>query len=313
MLVLKRQSSEIIHDQFTSFINYLDDNDLLVLNNTRVIPARLIGNLKGENKEVELLLLNRLGNGNWMAMVKPGRRLKPGKIVTLDLGVEATIIAVTPEGLREIFFNGPKSFEELLDRLGNVPLPPYIKKQVKDPEQYQTIYALEKGSAAAPTAGFHFTEHVFSKLEHKGVEKLFITLHIGPGTFQPVKVEDIREHLMHSEYFRIDGETAERLNRAKAQGKRIIAVGTTVCRVLESVAVSGASFQPQEGWTDLYIYPGFQFRMVDAMLTNFHLPKSSLLMLVSAFAGRETIIRAYEEAVREQYRFFSFGDCMFIS
>jgi len=313
MLVLKRQNSEIIHDQFANFINYLDGNDLLVLNNTRVIPARLIGKIKGEDKAVELLLLNRLASGNWMAMVKPGRRLKPGRTVTLNLGVEAIIIAVTPEGLREISFTGPKPFDELLDSLGEVPLPPYIKKQVQDPEQYQTIYALEKGSAAAPTAGFHFTENVFSKLEQKGVERLFITLHIGPGTFQPVKVDDIREHRMHSEYFRIDRETADCINRAKAKNKRIIAVGTTVCRVLEAVASSGQPVQPQEGWTDLYIYPGFRFHLVDAMLTNFHLPKSSLLMLVSALAGRETILRAYQAAVREQYRFFSFGDCMFIT
>jgi S-adenosylmethionine:tRNA ribosyltransferase-isomerase len=313
MLALSRKSSTITHDTFKSFPTYLGKKDLLVLNNTRVIPARLFGTIEGKNIKAEILLLNRLDKGNWIAMVKPGRRLKPGVNVLLDLGVKAVIADYAPEGLREICFKAPEPFETMLPRLGKVPLPPYIKKDVTDPNQYQTIYALKNGSAAAPTAGFHFTESVFSELDKKGIERAFITLHIGPGTFQPVKAEDIREHVMHREYYQIGKETVEKLNQTRTQGGRIVAVGTTVCRVLESVIDGSEVFHPREGWTNLYIYPGYQFRAVDALLTNFHLPKSSLLMLVSALAGRERVLKAYDLAVKENYRFFSFGDCMFIS
>jgi len=312
MLVLNRRVQSIRHDLFESFTSYLESGDLLVLNNTKVIPARLNGIIDQSGTAAEILLLNRLENGNWEAMVKPGRKLKTGAAISFGLGVRAVVEGVSPGGLREISFSADEAFEKLLPKLGKVPLPPYIKKEVKNPEQYQTIYAREEGSAAAPTAGFHFTEAVFAELEAKGVQKAFITLHIGPGTFQPVKVKDIREHQMHHEFYRISAETATLLNSAQAEGRRIIAVGTTVCRVLETLAAAGNQFSATEGWTDLYIYPGFQYRAVDGLLTNFHLPRSSLLLLVSALAGHELIFKAYREAVEQRYRFFSFGDCMLI-
>jgi S-adenosylmethionine:tRNA ribosyltransferase-isomerase len=312
MLVLDRQDQSIRHDRFNNFTTFLNSGDLLVLNNTKVIPARLNGSIEKSGTPAEILLINRLENGNWEAMVKPGRKLKTGTIVSFDFGVQAVIEGLAGDGLREISFSAAEDFEKILPRLGKVPLPPYIKKEVKNPEQYQTIYAREEGSAAAPTAGFHFTDQVFVELEAKGVQKAFITLHIGPGTFQPVKVEDIREHQMHHEYFRISNETAGLLNSAQAEGRRIIAVGTTVCRVLETIASGGKHFAETEGWTELYIYPGFQFKAVDALLTNFHLPRSSLLLLVSALAGRELMLKAYSAAVEQRYRFFSFGDCMLI-
>ena len=312
MLVLNRQAQHIRHDRFNNFASHLTSGDLLVLNNTKVIPARLNGIIEQSGTPAEILLINRLENGNWEAMVKPGRKLKAGAVVSFDLGVRAVVEGIAADGLREISFTADEAFEKILPRLGKVPLPPYIKKDVKNPEQYQTIYAREEGSAAAPTAGFHFTDQVFAELETRGVHKAFITLHIGPGTFQPVKVEDIREHQMHHEYYRISNETARLLNSARAEGRRIIAVGTTVCRVLETLAAEGDQFTVTEGWTELYIYPGFKFKAVDALLTNFHLPRSSLLLLVSALAGREFILKAYHEAVEQRYRFFSFGDCMFI-
>lgn len=313
MLLLNRGDGTIRHDRFDNFPSCLEKGDLLVLNNTKVIPARLTGNLDKGGGEAEILLITRLDSGNWEAMVKPGRKLKPGAVVNLDQGVSAVVVDYAPDGLREIRFDSCEAFEEILYRLGKVPLPPYIKKEVKNPEQYQTIYASKEGSAAAPTAGFHFTDRIFSELERKGVETAFITLHIGPGTFQPVKAEDIRKHVMHHEFYQINEQTAALLNRAKAENRRIIAVGTTVCRVLETLAAKADRFSVTEGWTDLYIYPGYEFRAVDALLTNFHLPRSSLLLLVSALAGREKILNAYREAVELKYRFFSFGDCMFIA
>jgi len=312
MLVLNRRAQSIRHESFENFASYLEAGDLLILNNTKVIPARLNGIIDQSGTAAEILLLNRLENGNWEAMVKPGRKLKRGAAISFDLGVRAVVEGVRPGGLREISFSADEAFEKLLPKLGKVPLPPYIKKEVKNPDQYQTIYAREEGSAAAPTAGFHFTEAVFAELEARGVKKAFITLHIGPGTFQPVKVEDIREHQMHHEFYRINAETATLLNSAQAEGRRVIAVGTTVCRVLETLAAGGNQFSAGEGWTDLYIYPGFQYRAVDGMLTNFHLPRSSLLLLVSALAGHDFIFKAYREAVEQRYRFFSFGDCMLI-
>jgi S-adenosylmethionine:tRNA ribosyltransferase-isomerase len=312
MMVLGRASGSIKNSSFDQLPSYLRPGDILVLNNTKVIPARLIGNIVGRASVAELLLLRKQNNGFWVAMVKPGRKLKPGARIDLGLGVEALIEDYADEGLRKVSFSSENPFDEMLPKLGKVPLPPYINKEVDDPELYQTIYAREEGSAAAPTAGFHFTETIFNQLGTMGVETAYITLHIGPGTFQPVKVEDIRDHVMHKEYFRIDQETADRLNRARNNGGRIVAVGTTACRVLETVADSNGVIHSADRSTGLYIYPGFKFNAVDAMLTNFHLPRSSLLMLVSALAGYDLIMNAYEKAVIEQYRFFSFGDCMLI-
>jgi len=313
MLVLNRGDGSREHVIFDQLPGYLEKGDLLVLNDTKVIPARLIGQIAGKKVSAELLLLYKLSGGDWVAMVKPGRKLKPGTKVLFDHDVEAQIEAYTQNELRVISFSAPRPLEELLPHLGKVPLPPYIKEEVENPDQYQTIYAAKEGSAAAPTAGFHFTDPVFAALREKGVEITFITLHIGPGTFQPVKTEDIRDHIMHSEYYRIEQETAARLNRAKKEGRRVIAVGTTVCRVLEAAAGEKGILKGQkEGWTDLYIYPGFKFRVVGAMLTNFHLPRSTLLMLVSAFGGHDQVMAAYRQAVEMKYRFYSFGDCMLI-
>ncbi len=312
MLVLNRHSASREHTTFDQLHNYLQEGDLLVLNNTKVIPARLSGKIAGKDTKAEILLLYKLPSGDWVAMTKPGRRLKPGARIIMEQGVEAVIVDYTEKDLRVIRFSAPEPFEQLLPRLGKVPLPPYIKKAVNNPNQYQTIYAVENGSAAAPTAGFHFTERVFKALKSKGVSWTFVTLHIGPGTFQPVKAQDIREHVMHREYYRIDSGTVSSLNRARENKGRIIAVGSTACRVLETAVNSKGTFQALEGWTGLYIYPGYTFRAVDAMLTNFHLPRSSLIMLVAALAGYDQIMPAYREAVEKRYRFFSFGDCMLI-
>lgn len=313
MLVLNRSDGRREHSNFKRLPDYLQEGDLLVLNNTKVIPARLTGIIKGRDTVAEILLLHRLSSGHWVAMVKPGKKLKPGVKVILDLDVEATIEDYSREGLREISFKASKPIEKIIHRLGSVPLPPYIETELREPEQYQTIYAEVDGSAAAPTAGFHFTKEVFAALKDRGVQTAFITLHIGPGTFQPVKVEDIRDHVMHSEYFHVENETARLINLTRQKGKRVIAVGTTVCRVLETaVNNTGRLEDGAEGWTGLYIYPGYQFRIVDAMITNFHLPRSTLLMLISAFAGHGSIMTAYREAVENKYRFYSFGDCMLI-
>ncbi len=312
MMVLHRAEKIIESKKFEMFTSYLKEGDLLVLNDTRVIPARLIGTVEGKNKEAELLLLRKLQDQQWVCMVKPGRHLKPGSAVLLNEGVRAIITGYAEEGLRIAKFNVNEPLEYMLSRLGQVPLPPYIKKEVENPDQYQTVYARKSGSAAAPTAGFHFTDHTFNRLDEIGVEKTFITLHIGPGTFQPVKVEDIRDHVMHREYFSVNDEAENAINRVRLAGGRIIAVGTTVCRVLETIADQRGLVRGVDTSTDLYVYPGYKFKAVDAMLTNFHLPRSSLLMLVSALAGHDLIMKAYRQAVMEEYRFFSFGDCMLI-
>ncbi|HOL17117.1 MAG TPA: tRNA preQ1(34) S-adenosylmethionine ribosyltransferase-isomerase QueA [Bacillota bacterium] len=311
MLVLDRRKAAQEHSYFYRLPENLNPGDLLVLNNTRVIPARLVGQ-RAEGGEAELLLLHRHDRDRWTAMVRPGRKLKPGAVVYFKYGLEAVIEDYAAEGQRLVRFRGPESTELLLQRNGQVPLPPYITAPLRDPEHYQTIYASIEGSAAAPTAGFHFTEEVFDHLSKKGINWSFITLHIGPGTFQPVKVEDIRQHRMHREFYRIDEETARQINESRRRGGRVVAVGTTACRVLETAASSDGVVQPQEGWTELFIYPGYRFRAVDALLTNFHLPRSTLLMLVSALAGRTRILEAYREAVEQRYRFYSFGDCMLI-
>lgn len=312
MLVLKRAEEKIEHRNFCELPFFLEQGDLLVLNNTRVIPARLIGRIAGKTAQAEILLLHKQDDAKWVAMVKPGRKLKPGNKVIFESYAEAMVEDYYKEELRLVSFNADRPIEELLPEIGKVPLPPYIKREVASPDQYQTIYAEKAGSAAAPTAGFHFTANVFKALAIKGVETAYITLHIGPGTFQPVKTEDIREHKMHSEFYRIDNNTAEMINRARKERRRVIAVGTTVCRVLETVASETGFVKAQDGWTDLYIYPGFKFRLVEAMLTNFHLPRSTLLMLISAFGGYDRVMQAYHEAVKQQYRFYSFGDCMLI-
>lgn len=313
MLVLKRKDGQREHTCFQQFPEYLRQGDLLVLNNTKVIPARLNGIIEGKSSPAELLLLHKSESGDWVAMVKPGKKLKPGAKIVIDKDVTASIVDYDREGLRLVRFDSPLPIEKMLGHLGTVPLPPYITEKLENPDQYQTVYAARDGSAAAPTAGFHFTDQTFTTLEEKGVKVAYLTLHIGPGTFQPVKAEDIREHLMHSERYLIEEETAALLNQTRKEGGRIIAVGTTVCRVLETVVSDKGSFSGRsEGWTDLYIYPGFNYRAVDAMLTNFHLPKSTLLMLISALAGYELIMETYREAVELEYRFFSFGDCMLI-
>ncbi len=312
MLVLNRSEEQIEHRFFSELPAFLKQGDLLVLNNTKVIPARLIGRIEGKTTGAEILLLHKQDDANWIAMVKPGRKLKPGKRVIFEGIAEAVVEDYYKEDLRLVSFRADRPIEELLPKIGKVPLPPYIKKEVETSDQYQTIYAEKAGSAAAPTAGFHFTAKVFEALEARGVKTAFITLHIGPGTFQPVKTEDIRDHKMHSEFYSIDQNTADTINRAREENQRVVAVGTTVCRVLETVASQTGLVKEQAGWTDLYIYPGYNFRLVEAMLTNFHLPRSTLLMLISSFGGYDRVMRAYQEAVKKGYRFYSFGDCMLI-
>ena len=312
MMVLNRKTESIETRIFSQLPAFLQKGDMLVLNNTKVIPARLIGRLMGRDKPAELLLLRKISEQTWECMVKPGRYLKPGDGIQFDHGIEARISGLAEKGLRLVEFKSGQPLEILLPQLGKVPLPPYIKKEVDSSDQYQTIYARENGSAAAPTAGFHFTERVFEALKEKGVDLAYITLHIGPGTFQPVKADDIRDHVMHREYFKINDVTAEQINRCRSAGGRIVAVGTTVCRVLESVVDEQGVMHSADRSTDLYIYPGYRFRAVDAMLTNFHLPRSSLIMMICALAGYEFTMQAYRQAVKEKYRFFSFGDCMFI-
>lgn len=313
MMILNKDNGLITHSTFNQFPTLLEEGDLLILNNTKVIPARLVGRIDGKTTSAELLLLNKLVTGHWLAMVKPGRKLKLGAKVVFEKGVEAEIVSVAREGLRVVRFNCQEPLEKILPEIGKVPLPPYIESEIEDPDLYQTVYAQVEGSAAAPTAGLHFTEKILSVLKDKGVGIAYITLHIGPGTFQPVKTENISEHVMHFEYYSIDAKAIRLLNVARSEGKKVIPVGTTVTRVLETIADDkGKIDSGQKGWTNLYIYPGYQFKVVDAMLTNFHLPQSTLLMLISALAGYENTMAAYREAVEQRYRFFSFGDCMLI-
>ncbi len=310
MMVLKRNGGALEHSHFYRFPAFLNSGDLLVLNDTRVIPARLPGRRTGSGGKVEFLLLHHRAGPSWQVMVKPARKLKTGARVEFGSGLEAVVLKELGEGQRLVEFNQP--LEKLLPRLGKVPLPPYIKKEVSDPDLYQTIYALRLGSAAAPTAGFHFTPTIFKELAQRQIGQAFITLHIGPGTFQPVKEEQISRHVMHREYFEIGEEAARKINRVKENGGRVVAVGTTSCRVLETVSRPDGSVEAQKGWSDLFIYPGYKFKTVDALLTNFHLPCSTLLMLVCAFAGIDPVKKAYLEAVNRGYRFYSFGDCMLV-
>ena len=312
LLVLDKKTGEITHERFDHIINYLNKGDVLVVNNTKVLPARLIGTKEDTNAVIEVLMLKDLGDNKWECLSKPAKRIKIGTIVKFSDELSAKCIDIGEEGIRhfEFIYNG--IFLEILDRLGEMPLPPYIHEKLKDKDRYQTVYAKEVGSAAAPTAGLHFTTDLIEKIKEKGIIFEEITLHVGLGTFRPVSVEDVTKHKMHSEFYTMSKKTADALNKAKKEGRRIISVGTTTTRTLETVLRDNTEFKETSGWTDIFIYPGFEFKAIDALITNFHLPKSTLVMLVSAFADKEKIMKAYSEAVKEKYRFFSFGDAMFI-
>lgn len=313
LLVLHRKSGRREHKVFTDIVDYLRPGDCLVRNNTKVIPARLFGVREDTGATIELLLLKRRENDIWETLVKPGKKARTGaKLVFGNGSLHGEIISVEEDGNRLIQFYYNGIFEEILDELGQMPLPPYITHKLKDKNRYQTVYAKYEGSAAAPTAGLHFTEELFQRLENKGVTVANVTLHVGLGTFRPVKVEDVKEHHMHSEYFRIEPGEAKKINAAKAAGGRIVCVGTTSCRTIESATDENGILQPGEANTEIFIYPGYNFKILDVLVTNFHLPESTLLMLVSALAGKEQIMAAYKEAVNEKYRFFSFGDAMLI-
>jgi S-adenosylmethionine:tRNA ribosyltransferase-isomerase len=314
LLVMNKRTGELAHRQFTRLIDYLNPGDVLVLNDSRVLPARLIGEKADTGAKIEVLLLKSLGEDRWETLVKPGKRVKPGTEVVFGNGqLRCVCEDVTETGGRIVRFHYEGIFYEILDQLGSMPLPPYIHAQLDDQERYQTVYAKERGSAAAPTAGLHFTEAYLKRLEEKGVQIAYITLHVGLGTFRPVTADLVEEHVMHSEYYEIPQKTAEIVNAAKAEGRRVIAVGTTSCRTLETVGQAhDGKLAAESGWTDIFIYPGYRFRIIDGLLTNFHLPKSSLVMLVSALAGRDHIMNAYRAAVKEEYRFFSFGDAMLL-
>lgn len=313
LLVLGRESGSIEHRVFEDIKGYLKKGDCLVLNDTRVIPARLLGEKEGTGGRIEFVLLKNLENDVWEVILKPGKRAKPGaRFVFGDGALRAEIIDVTEGGNRLVHFEYEGIFQEVLDRVGIVPLPPYITRKLADSERYQTVYSRYRGSAAAPTAGLHFTRELLGELEQMGVKQAYLTLHVGLGTFRPVKVENVEEHVMHSEFFDLNEAAANMINKARADGGRIIAVGTTSCRVLETVSSTDGCVKASSGWTDIFIYPGYSFKIVDALITNFHLPESTLIMLVSAFAGKEHIMEAYHQAVKEKYRFFSFGDAMLI-
>lgn len=313
LMVLHKDTGLIEHRIFKDIVDYLNPGDCLVLNNTRVIPARLYGFKEGTGGKIEVLLLNRVEKDRWEVLVKPGKKAREGSVIVFGNGeLKGRIISHTDEGGRVIEFIYDGIFEEVLDRLGEMPLPHYIKKKLDDKEMYQTVYSKVEGSAAAPTAGLHFTKELLNQIENKGVSIAYVTLHVGLGTFRPVKEENIEDHHMHSEYYTIDEKTAETINNARMAGKRIITVGTTSTRTLETAGTDEGLVRAQKGWTDIFIYPGYKFKVVDCLITNFHLPKSSLIMLVSALAGRERILDAYHEAVEKRYRFYSFGDAMLI-
>lgn len=313
LLVMDKESGAISHRIFHNITEYLKEGDCLVLNNTKVIPARLIGQRAETGGRVEVLLLKRQSGDVWETLVKPGKKAKPGTKLLFGGGLLcAEVLEILEEGNRRIRFTYQGIFEEILDELGQMPLPPYITEHLEDKDRYQTVYAKYEGSAAAPTAGLHFTKELLAEIARMGVDVVYVTLHVGLGTFRPVKVEDVTKHHMHTEYYEITPDSAKRINAAKASGGRVICVGTTSCRTIESAADAAGVVHPGSGDTDIFIYPGYSFKVLDCLVTNFHLPKSTLLMLVSALAGREHILAAYEEAVKEKYRFFSFGDAMFI-
>lgn len=314
LLTLNKQDGSIAHRTFKDIADELQPGDTLVLNDTRVIPARLFGVKEETGAKAEVLLLKNLQGDTWEALVKPGKKLKKGSMIRFGDELQAVIEDEGEMGERKLTFTYQGIFQEILDRLGQMPLPPYIKEKLDDKERYQTVYSKHEGSAAAPTAGLHFTEELLDQIRAKGVTVAFITLHVGLGTFRPMSVERVEDHVMHAEYYSVNQETADILNEARARGGRIVAVGTTSCRTLETIGTrfEGGLLEACSGWTDIFIYPGYTFKVVNALITNFHLPKSTLVMLVSALAGREHILNAYAEAVKERYRFFSFGDAMFI-
>lgn len=313
LLVLDKDTGEITHKHFYDIIDYLDEGDCLVLNETKVIPARLMGVKKDTGAVVEILLLKRKSKTVWECLVKPGKKCRVGAVIEFGEGLlTGTVSDIVEEGNRIIEFEFDGIFEEILDKLGTMPLPPYITHTLKDRNRYQTVYAKNGGSAAAPTAGLHFTKELLKDIEDKGVKLAKVTLHVGLGTFRPVKVSDVRQHHMHSEFFQVSKEAADIINSTRANGKRVICVGTTSTRTVESASDDKGYLKEKSGWTDIFIYPGYKFKVSDALITNFHLPESTLVMLVSALAGREKVLHAYEEAVKEKYRFFSFGDAMFI-
>lgn len=313
LMVLDKETGAVSHHVFREIVDYLNPGDCLVINDTKVIPARLIGEREGTGAKIEVLLLKRKTGDVWETLVKPGRKAKPGTRIQFGGGLlVGEVMDIVDEGNRLIQFEFEGIFEEILDQLGQMPLPPYITHQLKDKDRYNTVYATHSGSAAAPTAGLHFTPELLKIIEEKGIDIARVTLHVGLGTFRPVKVDDVENHHMHSEFYMIDEEAAEKINRAKENGKRVICVGTTSCRTIESAADENGRLKPCSGWTEIFIYPGYQFKILDCLITNFHLPESTLIMLVSALAGKEHVLAAYEEAVKERYRFFSFGDAMFI-
>ena len=314
LLIVDKKTGEWKHEVFRNIIDYLKPGDCLVLNNTKVLPARLMGTKEDTGASVEILLLKRREGDVWETLVKPGKKLRPGaRVVFGDGRLKAEVMDVVEEGNRLVKFYYDGIWEEVLDSLGEMPLPPYITHKLKDKNRYQTVYAKFDGSAAAPTAGLHFTKELLWQIEQKGVKLAYVTLHVGLGTFRPVKVDDVLEHHMHSEFYMIDEKAADTINAAKRAGGRIICVGTTSCRTLESAAKEDGTIEPTSGWTDIFIYPGYRFKILDSLITNFHLPESTLLMLVSALAGREHVLAAYQEAIENKYRFFSFGDAMFIT
>ena len=313
LMHLDRETGEVSHGHFRDILTYLKPGDCLVINDTKVIPARLYGHKEGTDALIEILLLKRRENDIWETLVRPGKKCRPGAVINFGDGIlKGRVLEVVDDGNRLIQFEYEGIFEEILDRLGEMPLPPYITHKLKDKNRYQTVYAKHEGSAAAPTAGLHFTEELLREVQERGVNIAHVTLHVGLGTFRPVKVEDVTRHHMHSEFYVIEESQAELINSTKKSGGRIIAVGTTSCRTLESAAEENGTLKAGSGWTDIFIYPGYRFKIMDGLITNFHLPESTLIMLVSAFAGKEHVLKAYEEAVKERYRFFSFGDAMFI-
>lgn len=313
LLALDKVSGKTEHRSFKDILDYLKPGDCLVINNTKVIPARLIGSKEGTDAKIEVLLLKRKEKDVWETLVKPGKKMKVGARVSFGDGLlVGEVIDIVEEGNRLIRFEYEGIFEEILDQLGQMPLPPYITHQLQDKDRYNTVYAEHAGSAAAPTAGLHFTPELLKQVEENGIDIARVTLHVGLGTFRPVKVDDVADHHMHSEFYQIDQEAADKINHAKENGGRIICVGTTSCRTIESAADENGQLEPCSGWTEIFIYPGYRFKILDGLITNFHLPESTLIMLVSALAGKEHVLAAYEEAVKERYRFFSFGDAMIV-
>ncbi|MDU5912901.1 MAG: tRNA preQ1(34) S-adenosylmethionine ribosyltransferase-isomerase QueA [Anaerococcus vaginalis] len=312
LMVVDRKTGQREDKHFYDIIDYLNEGDLLVMNDTRVIPARLFGHREGKEEEIEVFLLENIEKDKWEVLVRPGKKMKIGTKCIFSDELSLEVVDIKEDGNRIVEFSYDGIFQEILDRLGNMPLPPYIKEKLKDKERYQTVYSKNPGSVAAPTAGLHFTKELLKKIEKKGVKLAYITLNVGLGTFRPVKVDDVKNHKMHSEFYQISKETADLINETKKNNKRIISTGTTTTRTLESVYKKNGEIKEDSGWTDIFIYPGFEFNVIDCQITNFHLPKSTLIMLVSALASKEIILDAYKDAVEKKYRFFSFGDAMFL-